>query len=71
MEVTPILEGIATVGFPIYVSAYLLFRTTKQLEEVSLSINKLNDTIEKSQIEIRLNFERLREERFKNLTNKE
>lgn len=35
------LQGIANVGFPIAVAAYLLVRIEGKLESLSLSINEL------------------------------
>jgi len=36
-----ILQGIANVGFPIAVAAYLLVRIEGKLEDLSLSIHEL------------------------------
>lgn len=45
MEINDLMNLITTVGFPIAVCAYLLFRLEKQLIELSSSINKLNTII--------------------------
>lgn len=45
MEVNEFLNMIMNNGFPVAVSAYLLIRLEKQLDNLSGSINRLNSII--------------------------
>ena len=45
MEINELLNVIATVGFPVAISAYLLVRLEKQIISLTFSINKLNTIV--------------------------
>jgi len=45
MEINELIGLIGNVGFPVAVSAYLLIRLEKQINGLSISINKLNTII--------------------------
>lgn len=45
MEVNDLIGLIGNVGFPVAISAYLLIRLEKQMQNLSSSINKLNTII--------------------------
>lgn len=45
MEVNELINLVVNNGFPVAVAAYLLFRLEKQINSLSLSINKLNTII--------------------------
>ena len=45
MEVNELISLIANLGFPVAISAYLLIRLEKNLNNLTASINKLNTII--------------------------
>ena len=45
MDISELINLIATVGFPVAISAYLLIRLEKQILTLTFSINKLNTII--------------------------
>jgi len=45
-----ILQGVANVGFPIAVAAYLLVRIENKLDELSLSIQSLAQVVSEKQV---------------------
>lgn len=45
MEINELINLIASVGFPVAISAYLLIRLEKQVMALTFSINKLNTII--------------------------
>lgn len=49
MELNQVGEVITNFGFPIFLSVYLLVRTEKKLENLTLAINNLNITIQKQE----------------------
>jgi hypothetical protein len=47
MEIDTIIQLINSVGFPIFVSVYLLFTTNKLLTENSKMLSELKEEIQK------------------------
>ncbi|GAA0079158.1 hypothetical protein UT300005_35370 [Clostridium sp. CTA-5] len=45
MDINELISLIGNVGFPVALSAYLLIRLEKQMNNLSNSINKLNTII--------------------------
>ncbi|MBW6408779.1 YvrJ family protein [Clostridium weizhouense] len=45
MDINELISLIGNVGFPVALSAYLLIRLEKQINNLSNSINKLNTII--------------------------
>ena len=51
-----LIQTIQQVGFPIAVSIYLLVQTSKQLNSVTLALNKNTDVINDLKEIIKINF---------------
>lgn len=64
MDELTLIKYLSEFGFPAIVTAYLLIRQTKYLSDLTDSIKELNASIERNQVEIRLQLQNLKDERF-------
>lgn len=53
MDVNAILEGISTIGFPIFITMYILTRLEAKIGQLEESINSLKEAIKEISLSLK------------------